>query len=79
MITSNLALPLYGPNHPEAGHDQGRNHDGAMAILDSTVVLVGVPASATAVGKQGQVAADASFLYIATGTNQWKRVAIAAW
>lgn len=37
------------------------------------------PASATAAGNAGEVCWDASYLYIATGTNQWKRAAIATW
>lgn len=42
-------------------------------------IKVGVPASATAAGVVGSWAADASFLYICTAANTWKRVAIAAW
>lgn len=37
------------------------------------------PASATAAGVAGSVAWDASFIYICTATNTWKRVAIATW
>tara|TARA_R100000951_G_scaffold68425_1_gene57745 strand:+ start:1215 stop:1472 length:258 start_codon:yes stop_codon:yes gene_type:complete len=36
-----------------------------------------VPASATATGIKGQIAADATHLYICTATNTWKRVGIA--
>jgi hypothetical protein len=38
-----------------------------------------VPSSATATGVKGQYAVDASYYYICTATNTWKRVAIAAW
>jgi hypothetical protein len=48
-------------------------------ILDAAALIVAAPATATSVGKLGTIAFDAGFLYIATGTNQWKRVAIAAW
>lgn len=37
------------------------------------------PASATATGTKGMVRWDASYLYICTATNTWKRVAIATW
>lgn len=40
---------------------------------------IAVPSTATSTGKQGQMAADSSFLYICTATNTWRRVAIAAW
>ena len=37
------------------------------------------PASATATGSAGQIEWDASYIYICTGTNTWKRVAISTW
>ncbi|CAK7259127.1 MULTISPECIES: right-handed parallel beta-helix repeat-containing protein [unclassified Shinella] len=37
------------------------------------------PASATAAGIRGEIAYNDSYLYIATSTNAWKRVAIATW
>jgi hypothetical protein len=37
------------------------------------------PASATAAGNAGDVTWDASYIYICTATNTWKRVAIATW
>lgn len=40
---------------------------------------VTAPASATATGTAGQKAYDASYFYICTATNTWRRVAIAAW
>ena len=39
----------------------------------------GTPASAAAAGVVGQVFWDASYIYICTATNTWKRVAIATW
>jgi len=38
-----------------------------------------VPASASATGTEGQIAWDASYIYVCTATNTWKRVAIATW
>jgi len=49
---------------------------------DPVGVKVAVPANATAVGKPGQWAADASFIYAYTGdgsTHSWVRSAAAAW
>lgn len=37
------------------------------------------PASASATGADGQIGWDANYLYICTGTDTWKRVAIATW
>jgi hypothetical protein len=37
------------------------------------------PASATATGTAGTVCWDASYIYVCTATNTWKRVAIATW
>lgn len=37
------------------------------------------PASATAACDQGEIAWDASFVYVCTATNTWKRSAIATW
>jgi hypothetical protein len=37
------------------------------------------PASATAAGNQGEIAWDASFVYVCINTNTWRRVALSAW
>lgn len=37
------------------------------------------PASAGAAGNQGDICWDASYIYICTATNTWKRAAIATW
>jgi hypothetical protein len=46
---------------------------------NSKSVMTTVPASATAAGTAGQVAADASYLYVCVATNTWKRVALTTW
>ncbi len=38
-----------------------------------------VPASATDTGMTGQIAWDNNFLYLAVGTNTWKRAALSTW
>ena len=47
-------------------------------LADSSLDLVPVPATSTSSGTAGQVAADAPHLYLAIGTNLWRRVAISA-
>ncbi|MFY7884361.1 MAG: hypothetical protein ACOVOV_05890 [Dolichospermum sp.] len=37
------------------------------------------PATATTTGTLGEIRIDASYIYICTATNSWKRVAIATW
>lgn len=39
----------------------------------------GTPTSASAAGTAGDISWDASFIYVCTATNTWKRVAIATW
>lgn len=46
---------------------------GQIGIATST------PASAGAAGVAGTIAWDASYIYVCTATNTWKRVAIATW
>lgn len=42
-------------------------------------VMTTVPASATDAGTAGQVAADASYLYVCVATNTWRRAALTTW
>jgi len=37
-----------------------------------------VPATATSVGRPGQLAFDANFMYICTANNVWKKTALVA-
>ena len=37
------------------------------------------PASATATGATGEICWDASYIYVAVGTNTWKRAALTSW
>lgn len=54
---------------------------GNTATFAGTVIhtLSATPASAAAAGTTGTISWDSSYIYIATGTNTWKRVAIATW
>lgn len=47
-------------------------------LAQKSLNLVPVPATSTSNGTAGQVAADASFLYLCIATNLWRRVAISA-
>lgn len=49
----------------------------ALGVLN--IKSAKTPASASAVGMQGDICWDASFLYVCIATNTWKRVAIATW
>lgn len=45
----------------------------------SLILPTQTPASAAATGVAGTITWDSSFIYVATATNTWKRVAIATW
>ena len=47
-------------------------------LAQKSLNLVPVPATSASSGTAGQVAADASFLYLCIATNLWRRVAVAA-
>lgn len=56
-----------------AGHNLIINSD-CIRLMQSRT-----PASASATATQGEIAWDSSYIYIATGTNTWRRVAHATW
>jgi len=62
-----------------AGGDFIRWNSGAGVWSNSKSVLTTVPASATATGTAGQIAADASYFYVCVATDTWRRVALSAW
>ena len=47
-------------------------------LAGSRLNLVPVPATSTSPGTVGDVAADSTHLYLAIGTDLWRRVAISA-
>jgi hypothetical protein len=51
----------------------------ASTLPVATVRAALIPGSPTAVGALGQIAADANYLYVAVGVDQWKRVAWDTW
>ena len=51
----------------------------SLGTLTSLKVATSTPASAGATGTTGTIAWDASYIYVCTATDTWKRVAIATW
>lgn len=49
---------------------------GTLTLLN---VATSTPASAIAAGTAGTITWDASYIYVCTALNTWKRVAIATW
>ena len=54
---------------------------GALDVNDDTIRVrtAKTPASAAATGNAGDICWDASYIYVCTATNTWKRSAIATW
>lgn len=54
---------------------------GLLDVADNKIRVrtAQTPASATAAGNQGEIAWDASYVYVCTATNTWKRAALASW
>lgn len=50
----------------------------AGAQLNAPANTVPPPVTSGASGQVGQIAFDADFLYVATGKNTWKRIALTA-
>jgi hypothetical protein len=48
--------------------------NGVLSLMDSAT-----PASAAAAGTAGDIAWDTSFIYVAVGTDTWKRAALSTW
>lgn len=72
------------PAYAVAGTIWHNSTDGRLYMYDGAadaelIRRVAVPASAVATGLQGQIAYDASYLYLCTATNTWVRVAVATW
>ena len=48
------------------------------AAIETIAAYTTAPATATSTGIPGQIAKDASYFYVATATNTWKRVALSS-
>jgi len=52
---------------------------GFNVLPSSSLGASSTPASASATGTTGEIRWDASYIYICTATDTWKRTAIATW
>jgi hypothetical protein len=50
-----------------------------VEVGGTLIITTATPSSASDTGTTGQIAWDASYIYICTATNTWKRVAISTW
>lgn len=57
------------------------NSEGWVCINGSTVRLMNqrTPASASSDALAGEICTDGNYIYVATGTNTWKRSALSTW
>ena len=56
------------------------SNDGVLTVQsDLVLATTRTPASASATGTTGQIAWDASYIYVCTATNTWRRVAHGTW
>jgi hypothetical protein len=72
--TTAVTLPTTGTITTNAGAATLTNK-----TLTAPILTPSTPASASATGVAGTIAADTGFIYVCTATNTWKRVAIATW
>ena len=73
-ITANLGLTKMNQNLSDPVVDAVNSN---AAILDSAAIVVAAPATATSAGKAGQIAFDATHLYVCIATNTWIRATFA--
>lgn len=52
---------------------------GLTVVAGNVIIPTATPASAGAAGTAGQIAWDASYIYVCTATDTWERVGIATW
>lgn len=77
--TVGLLDPAFGGD-TNCGINFLTNGSGTVKANGSPVgVKVAVPATATSAGVPGQWAADASYHYVCTATNTWRRAALSTW
>jgi len=76
-----LTIRTGGTNRVVFGSVQASFATNVNIIAGSNLRLAGsvTPASATATGTTGDIQWDANFIYVAVGTNTWKRAALTTW
>jgi hypothetical protein len=77
------ALQIIDESAPGAGDGSVRvsiSNTGTLTVSGTVIhTLSATPASASATGTTGTLSWDASFIYVCTGTNTWKRAALSTW
>jgi hypothetical protein len=72
--TTNLGLTKVAQNLTDPVVDAvNANAD----VLDSAAIMVAAPGSASATGRAGQIAFDATHIYVCVAPNTWVRAALA--
>jgi hypothetical protein len=80
-------MPFSFPSSPSVGQQSTQNgrayswsgYAWELVAPSGGLSWSSVPASATASGTAGAIAYDGEFLYVATATNTWERVALSTW
>ena len=86
-VASSLAFEVNGATEAFRIDSNGRVGIGTTSpttLLDVNANTVRVrtartPASASATGATGEICWDANYIYVAVGTNTWKRAALSTW
>lgn len=52
---------------------------GTLEVDGTVTVATSTPSSSSAAGTVGTITWDATYVYVCTATNTWKRVEIATW
>jgi len=73
-LTANLGLTKVNQNQTDPVVDAVNAN---ATILDTAALVVAAPATATSAGKAGQIAFDATHLYVCIATNTWIRATFA--
>jgi hypothetical protein len=69
----------YQPNLPQGTPRGLADEFRKIGATGRRLTVARPPATATSSGSPGQVAWDASYLYVCVAANTWRRVAIASW
>lgn len=73
-LTTNLSLTKVAQNLNDPTIDAVNAN---AAILDTAALIVAAPATAASAGKAGQIAYDATHIYVCVALNTWVRATLA--
>ena len=81
VLITNTGNVGIGTSNPTISGGAGAGGLGGLHIYGPTLRLqvARTPASANATGNEGEICWDSSFLYVCTGTNTWRRIALSSW